>query len=154
MFDNYMVSLCLASFSFCFALLCSASFCTPDVVGGVVILPFLSYLVQHHRFLGKARGMDIPLMPAAPLSEQPRANATRSFIPKASNGMCIAHGNALVLATPVSTFLSACHLSRRLFLTPCRELSTTKKDPARREKSRTTGKGNGTGASCHASHTE
>jgi hypothetical protein len=27
------------------ALLCPARFCTPDVVGGVVILPFMSYLV-------------------------------------------------------------------------------------------------------------
>jgi hypothetical protein len=30
------------------ALLCPARFCTPDVVGGVVILPSMSQLVQHH----------------------------------------------------------------------------------------------------------
>jgi hypothetical protein len=29
-------------------LLCPVFFCTPDVVGGVVILPSMSYLVQYH----------------------------------------------------------------------------------------------------------
>jgi hypothetical protein len=30
------------------ALLCPARFCTPDVVGGVVILPSMSHLVYYH----------------------------------------------------------------------------------------------------------
>jgi hypothetical protein len=30
------------------ALLCPARFCAPNVVGGVVILPSMSYLVLHH----------------------------------------------------------------------------------------------------------
>jgi hypothetical protein len=30
------------------ALLCPARFCTPDVVGGVVILPSMTYLGNHH----------------------------------------------------------------------------------------------------------
>jgi hypothetical protein len=30
------------------ALLCPARYCTPDVVGGVVFLPSMSYLVKYH----------------------------------------------------------------------------------------------------------
>jgi hypothetical protein len=36
------------------ALLCPARFCTPDVVGGVVILPLMPYLVKYNQQQSKA----------------------------------------------------------------------------------------------------
>jgi hypothetical protein len=43
-FEGYMVSLCLTSLCLR-TLLCLAPFCTPGVVGGVVILPSMSHMV-------------------------------------------------------------------------------------------------------------
>jgi hypothetical protein len=36
------------------ALICPARFCTPDVVGGVVIPPSMPYLVKYHQQQSKA----------------------------------------------------------------------------------------------------
>jgi hypothetical protein len=50
--DRQLYGLAMFGFDMPAALPCPDRFCTPDMVGGMVILPSMSYLVQYHHLHG------------------------------------------------------------------------------------------------------
>jgi hypothetical protein len=75
--------------------------------------------------------MDEALMPAAPPTAQPRANATLPFNAEARKSMRMMHAKAIVSGkTGFELFSNACQRKRRLSTTPCSESSTPRKELA------------------------